>query len=125
MKTNQFFSFQRNPTVRELIQNYFAANLLPIFTRIKIRVADFIPKQELKYEEIKEEPNLPSPIRAASISFQKFQPEKRPFITQPRLQTWDVWESVDDDIKMELDFSQPRYFMIKFMINSLSLFFWK
>ena len=98
---------QRKPTVRELIQNLFAANILPIITRIKIRAADFIPKRELKYEEIKEEPSL-SPIRGVSRRFEKFQPEKRPFITQPRLQNWDPWENVDEDIKRELNLSYPR-----------------
>ena len=56
---------------------------------------------------LKEEPAAEqvifSPIRKP-----KEEITRRPFITQPRLVGWSAWDGVDEDLKIELEFSQPR-----------------
>lgn len=92
----------RTPTRRERIQQYIFTNLIGIFAQLKQRI--HFPKLEFKSELPKEEPvEVSSPIRKP-----KEELIRRPFITQPRLVGWSAWDGVDEDLKIELEFSQPR-----------------
>merc|ERR1712035_311019 len=99
------FSLYKRPTYRERIQQYLFTNLVGIFTQIKQNFR--FPKIEFKTEMLKEEP-VAEPVIFSPIRKPKEEITRRPFITQPRLVGWSAWDGVDEDLKIELEFSQPR-----------------
>merc|ERR1712131_567674 len=95
----------KTPTYRERIQQYVFTSLVGIFTQIKQNFR--FPKIEFKADILKKEPAA-EPVIFSPIRKPKEEITRRPFITQPRLVGWSAWDGVDEDLKIELEFSQPR-----------------